>query len=277
MSVIFQSTPVALSVAGSDCSCGAGAQADLKTFSAHGVYGLTALTCVVAEVPGKVTRIDQIAPDMLAEQMRVLLNAFPVSAMKTGMVPSREHTLAICSVLDALPPDRRPQIVVDPVMVATSGDRLVDDAAIAALQTELFPRAAVLTPNMGEAAVLLGADVRTVDDLEPAARALSKKFGTAVLVKGGHLNGKLARDCLVMTDGTMHCFDAEFVADRDTHGTGCTLSSAIAALLAKGQALEPAVADAKRYVHQAINHIMRWEPEGRERIDALNHFAQPKA
>lgn len=276
MPVIFQTIPVALSIAGSDCSSGAGAQADLKTFSAHGVYGLTALTCVVAEVPGKVTRIDPIDPEMLAEQVRLLMHSFPVAVMKIGMVPSREHVKAICSVLDASSAEHRPQIVVDPVMVATSGDRLVDEAAIDSLQEQLFPRASILTPNMGEASVLLREGVRTADDLEPAARALSEKFAVSVLVKGGHLTEGLARDCLVTKTGVAHWFDAEFVQHRNTHGTGCTLSSAIAAQLANGQPIELAVGNAKRYVHQAIEHIMRWESADGEKIDALNHFAQPE-
>ena len=275
MPVILNTTPVALSVAGSDCSCGAGAQADLKTFSAHGVYGLTALTCVVAEVPGRVTRIDAIEPGMLAEQLRLLLNAFPVTAMKTGMVPSREHVEAICAVLDRLPADRVPAIVVDPVMVATSGDRLIDDDAIDALQTELFPRALLLTPNMGEASVLLGHQVNTVADLEPAARSLADRFQAAVLVKGGHLTEGVARDFLVTQIGEACHFDAEFVEDRDTHGTGCTLSAAIVSNLAKGVSLEQSVRNAKRYVHRAIEHIMRWDAAGDGKIDALNHFAQP--
>jgi hydroxymethylpyrimidine/phosphomethylpyrimidine kinase len=275
MPVILNTTPVALSVAGSDCSCGAGAQADLKTFSAHGVYGLTALTCVVAEVPGRVTRIDAIEPGMLAEQLRLLLNAFPVTAMKTGMVPSREHVEAICAVLDRLPADRVPAIVVDPVMVATSGDRLIDDDAIDALQTELFPRALLLTPNMGEASVLLGQKVRTVAELEPAARALADRFQAAVLVKGGHLTEGTARDVLVTRTGEACHFDAGFVQDRETHGTGCTLSAAIASNLAKGVPLEQSVRNAKRYVHRAIEHIMRWDAEGAGKMDALNHFAQP--
>ncbi|MCB1095818.1 MAG: bifunctional hydroxymethylpyrimidine kinase/phosphomethylpyrimidine kinase [Verrucomicrobiae bacterium] len=277
MPVIYNSTPVALSVAGSDCSCGAGAQADLKTFSAHGVYGLTALTCVVAEVPGRVTRIDAIAPGMLAEQLKLLLTAFPVVAMKSGMLPSREHVEAIGLVLDGLPPDRVPKIVVDPVMVATSGDKLIDDCAIAALQTELFPRAVLLTPNMGEASVLLGREVISAADLEPAARALADRYETAVLVKGGHLTEGAARDCLVTRTGTVCYFDSEFVQDRDTHGTGCTLSAAIAANLAKGIPLEDSIRSAKRYVHAAIEHILRWNGESAGKIDALNHFAQPGA
>ncbi|MDA0811948.1 MAG: bifunctional hydroxymethylpyrimidine kinase/phosphomethylpyrimidine kinase [Verrucomicrobia bacterium] len=275
MPVRLNTTPVALSVAGSDCSCGAGAQADLKTFSAHGVYGLTALTCVVAEVPGKVTRIDAIEPGMLAEQLKLLLNAFPVAAMKTGMVPSRAHVEAICSVLDRIPADRLPMIVVDPVMVATSGDRLIDNAAFDALQTELFTRALLLTPNMGEASALLGHKVNTVADLEPAARSLAERFQAAVLVKGGHLTEGVARDVLVTRTGEACHFDAGFVQDRDTHGTGCTLSAAIASNLAKGASLEQSIRNAKRYVHRAIEHIMRWDGVGAGKMDALNHFATP--
>ena len=276
MGVALNDMPVALTVAGSDCSSGAGAQADLKTFSAHGVYGLTALTCVVAEVPGKVSRIDEVAPEMLAEQLRVLMEAFPVRAMKTGMVPTSAHVDALGAVLDGLPEVRLPELVVDPVMVATSGDRLVDDQAIEALSTTLFPRARVLTPNMGEASVLLGRDVADASDLEAAALDLAEKFRVAVLVKGGHLPDGTALDVLATRSGETRSFEAPFIGDRNTHGTGCTLSSAIASNLALGKPLEQAIAPAKRYVHRAIDHILAWET-GEGRLDALNHFSLPGA
>lgn len=275
MAVLQNSVPVVLSVAGSDCSAGAGAQADLKTFSAHGVYGLTALTCVVAEVPGRVHRVEVLDPGMLADQLWMLFEAFPVSVMKTGMVPGAAHVRAICAVLDALPEARRPRIVVDPVMVASSGDQLVGEEAIAALGAELFPRACVLTPNMNEATALLGRPVTAVAHLEPAARDLVGRLGTAVLVKGGHLgDGGVAVDCLVSVCGEAHRFEAPLLQGRDTHGTGCTLSSAIAARLALGDTLDQAVAGAKHYVHGAIDHILRWDGAGGA-VDALNHFAQP--
>jgi hydroxymethylpyrimidine/phosphomethylpyrimidine kinase len=271
MPVILNEMPVALSVAGSDCSCGAGAQADLKTFSAHGVYGLTALTCVVAEVPGRVTRIEMIAADMMAAQLSLLLHSFPVRAMKTGMVPTADHVNALCAVLDSVPEEGRPALVVDPVMVATCGDRLVDEPAIEALRENLFRRAVLLTPNMGETSVLLGREITEEGQLGDAARALADTFGIAVLVKGGHLDGEMAVDHLIAADGQAHQFRSAFIPDRDTHGTGCTLSSAIVARLALGQPLVEAVRSAKNYVHQAIEHVLRWDGP----IDALNHFAQP--
>ena len=275
MPEIQDSIPAVLSIAGSDCSSGAGAQADLKTFSAHGVFGLTSLTCVVAEIPGKVSRIDLVDPESLAEQLRLLLASFPVTAIKTGMIPSAAHVEKICCALNSLNSEHRPWLVVDPVMVATSGDQLVGEAVVDSLKGKLFPKADLLTPNMDEASVLLNREVLEISDLENASRELSQQFGCAVLVKGGHLSGSIARDCLCTSDGEVHHFDCPYLPNRRTHGTGCTLSAAITSNLALNGRLVESVEHSKQFVYRAIDHMLVWNHNSC-RIEALNHFAQPE-
>ena len=260
--------PVVLAIAGSDNSAGAGAQADLKTMCALGVYGVTAITCVVAEVPGKVTAIQPVAPHIVAEQIRLTLEAFPVAAIKTGMLYSRE---IIAAVADALPPAI--PLVIDPVMVATSGDPLLKGDAIALCRERLFPRAKVITPNLDEAAVLLGRRIASVAEMRSAVADLAALCGTAILLKGGHLREAIATD-LLFADGDIHEFTAPFVHGVSTHGTGCTYSAAIAAGLAKGLPLRAAVAEAKTFVTRAITHYLRWDKNGRT-THALHHFAPP--
>lgn len=264
----ISSAPVALTIAGSDCSAGAGLQADLKTFTAHGVYGLTAVTCVVAEVPGKVTRIQPVETANLEDQIRLLLAAFPVAAVKTGMLYSAEIITLVADIFRSL--KKRPLLVVDPVMVATSGDALVKDDAVEAYERLLFPLAALITPNMDEAAVLLGKPISRPEQLKPAADVLRMKYGCPVLLKGGHLRGETAVDVLRDTAGfTEH--RAPFVPGVSTHGTGCTFSAAIAAGLACGLDLRAAVKRGKRYVTRSIARSFRWG-RGRTKVDALNHF-----
>jgi hydroxymethylpyrimidine/phosphomethylpyrimidine kinase len=269
------SPPVALTIAGSDCSSGAGLQADLKTFSAFGVYGLTAVTCVVAEVPGKVSRIQPVSRPVLEEQLRLLLSGFPVTAAKTGMLYSRPLIEATAAALGAVPAERRPALVVDPVMVATSGDPLMQRAAVKACERVLFPLATLLTPNLDEAAVLLGQPVRRAEELEGAALALRALCGCAVLLKGGHLRGRTAVDVLADDEGLLR-LEAPFVAGVATHGTGCTYSSAITAGLAAGRSLRDAVRTAKDFVSAAIARPFRWG-RGAGGIDALNHLQPPPA
>ena len=260
--------PVALSIAGSDNSAGAGAQADLKTFTALGVYGLTAITCVVAEVPGRVSAIAPVPPEIVAEQVRLSLEAYPVAAVKTGMLLARAVIEAVCDALESA----RPVLVVDPVMIATSGARLLEEEGIDALRTRLFPLATLVTPNLDEAAVLWGRPISNLAEMREAARALCGRFGCAFLLKGGHLKGA-AVDLLVTSEGT----EAEFAAPRvpgvSTHGTGCTLSAAITAGLASGKPLAEAVGCAKGFVTRAIAQHHRWSgPRGGE-THALNHSA----
>ena len=264
----MNSAPVALTIAGSDCSAGAGLQADLKTFSAHKVYGLTAVTCIVAEVPGKVTRIQPVDLENLADQLRLLFTSFTVAAVKTGMLYSREVIELVAHTLHSLP--QPPPLIVDPVMVATSGDALVQDDAILAYQRLLFPLAALITPNLDEASVLLGAKIARAEHLRPAADALRCRYGCAVLLKGGHLRGKVALDVLRDDDGFTD-YKAPFIPGVSTHGTGCTFSAAIAAGLANGKTLRQAVAAGKKYVTRAIGQSFRWG-RGQSRVEALNHF-----
>lgn len=258
--------PVVMSIAGSDNSAGAGAQADLKTISALGGYAVTAITCVVAEVPGKVSAIQPIEPRIVAEQIRLLFEAFPVAAVKTGMLYSRE---IIDAVADTLQPGI--PLVVDPVMVATSGDPLLRDDAIALYRERLFPIASVITPNLDEAAVLLGRPLTSLAEMRIAGRQLAELFGTAILLKGGHLREAIATD-LLFADEKIHEYTAPFVPEVSTHGTGCSYSAAIAASLAKGEPLVEAVATAKRFITRAITQYLRWEKSGHT-TDALHHFA----
>jgi len=267
-------TPVALTIAGSDNSAGAGAQADLKTFSAVGVYGLTAITCIVAEVPGKVSAIQAVEPRIVAEQIRLSFEAFPISAMKTGMLYSSEIIEAVCDTLAEVYAGnaQRPFLVVDPVMVATSGDLLLKPEAITLFRERLFPLANLITPNLDEVQTLLGRPVTTVQEMEAAGDELVRTFGCAFLLKGGHLRGERAIDILFTRDGTRHSFSAPFVPGVSTHGTGCTTAAAITGYLARGLPLPEAVERAKLLVTKAVRKYHRWQrPNGV--TDALNHSA----
>ena len=253
--------PVALTIAGSDCSAGAGIQADLKTFTALGVYGLTALTCVVAEAPGCVEAIAPVPPEIVAGQIRLLLETYPVAAAKTGMLHSQAVIEAVCGVLGG----RRLPLVVDPVMVATSGAPLLEPGAAAVCMERLFPLATLVTPNLAEAAALWGRPVKTPEEMREAGRALCGRFGCAFLLKGGHLRGEAA-DLLVTPEGGEQVFTAPRVPGVSTHGTGCTLSAAITAGLAAGRPLADAVAGAKAFITRAIAGSHRWGS-----VEALNH------
>jgi hydroxymethylpyrimidine/phosphomethylpyrimidine kinase len=242
--------PVLLTIAGSDSGGGAGIQADLKTFAALGGYGTTAITAITAQNPDGVTAIQGIDPAVVAEQILQVGRYFPIAAAKTGMLFSAPIVVAVADALAELP--RRPPLVVDPVMVATSGARLLQEDAVALLCDRILPLATVITPNMDEAALLLGRPLAKRHDLELAARALHARFGRAALVKGGHLRGSAeAADCLF--DGsTATWYLRPFVRGVNAHGTGCTLSAAIAAGLGAGLPLAEAVNQAKAYLHAAL-------------------------
>jgi hydroxymethylpyrimidine/phosphomethylpyrimidine kinase len=241
-------------------------QADLKTITALGGYGLTALTSVVAETPAKVSRIQLLEAEMVREQIRVLAEAFPIAAAKTGMLGGREQIEAVVETWAPLAAREVP-LVVDPVMVATSGGRLLDDGAVDVLTTRLFPLARLITPNLDEAAALLGERISSRKEMEAAAARLRDRFGTAVLLKGGHLGGDEAPDALA-DGGGVRWFENRRIEGVHTHGTGCTLSAAIATGLAKGLALSEAVREAKAFVAGAIARHYRWAG-----VDALNHQA----
>ncbi|MEY2564628.1 MAG: hydroxymethylpyrimidine/phosphomethylpyrimidine kinase [Verrucomicrobiota bacterium] len=266
--------PVALSIAGSDSSAGAGIQADLKTFSALGVYGLTAITCVVAETPGRVSRIEGVTAAMVGEQISVLLENFPVAAIKTGLLFSGEIVAEVARTLRAHGAKGNSAIplVIDPVMVATSGDLLLRDDAVESYERDLFPLAALLTPNLSEATQLLGEPVQDVATMREAGARLANKYGIPILLKGGHLAGQNAID-LLFVEGAVVEFTAPFSRGIATHGTGCTYSAAIAASLASGLSLEEAVRRAKKFVTAAIAQHRRWPSPGGAPLQALNHSA----
>ena len=268
--------PVVLTIAGSDNSAGAGAQADLKTISALGCYGVTAITCVVAEVPGKVSAVHPIPPAIVAEQIRLLFGAFPIAAIKTGMLWSPEIIATVADTLEQFKIQNskfKIPLIVDPVMVATSGDPLLRPDAIAQYHERLFPLATVVTPNLDEVRTLTGRPVTSIAEMRDAGRELAARHGTAFLIKGGHLREAVATDLLILPDGTEHRYDAPFVPGVNTHGTGCTYSAAIATALARGLARPAAVGEAKKYVSAAIAGFLRWEKDGRT-TDALHHFAR---
>lgn len=255
--------PVALTIAGSDNSAGAGAQADLKTFTAHGVYGLTAITCVVAEVPGRVSAIQPVDLGVVRQQIELSLGAYPVAAAKTGMLHSRAVIELVAELFRGSPIP----LVVDPVMVASSGDPLLEPTAVAAYQERLFPLATLVTPNLDEARTLLGRSIADAEAMRAAGIELARRHGAAFLMKGGHLGGAEAIDWLCFADGRAREFRAPFTHGVSTHGTGCTYAAAVAAGLAAGGGLEAAVGQAKRYLTESVAGFFRWGT-----TDALNHF-----
>lgn len=242
-----QRVPVALTIAGSDSGGGAGIQADLKTFQALGVYGASAITAVTAQNTLAVTAVHDVPTDIVAAQIDAVAEDIGVDALKTGMLSTAAIIGAVAERLRAW---RFERLVVDPVMVAKSGDRLLREDAVQALMAEILPLALVVTPNLPEAEVLVGHPLRTDDEIRDAAREIVRLGPRAVVMKGGHRPGN-ARD--VLFDGqAFTVFESERFSTTSTHGTGCTFSAAITAGLASGRSLIEAVGDAKRYVTEAI-------------------------
>jgi len=238
-----------LSIAGSDSGGGAGIQADLKTFSALGCFGMTAITALTAQNTLGVSGIHAVPAAFLRAQIDAVVQDLGVDAVKIGML----HTPEVVGVVaDAIERHALQRVVLDPVMVATSGDRLVLQETVALMVRNLFPRVALVTPNLDEAAWLIGRPIKGASALDAAADALLALGAPAVLLKGGHLPGDDVVDLLALADGTRQRFSAPRIHSRNLHGTGCTLSSAIAAGLARGFALPQAVAHAVDYVRQAI-------------------------
>ncbi|MGD2000585.1 MAG: bifunctional hydroxymethylpyrimidine kinase/phosphomethylpyrimidine kinase [Desulfobacterales bacterium] len=239
-----------LAIAGSDSGGGAGIQADLKTFSALGCYGMSVVTALTAQNTTGVTGIHAVPPAFVVQQMAAVFSDIGADAVKIGMLYSAE---LIQAVADGLRRHEAANIVLDPVMVAQSGDKLLQDAAITALKDHLLPLATVLTPNLPEAAVLLGREVNGLDDMQAAAKSLAAFGSRSVLLKGGHAQGDDSSDVLFIADED-RCIVLEDrrVRTANTHGTGCTLSSAIAAYLAKGETIAAAVRNAKKYIAEAI-------------------------
>ena len=241
----------ALTIAGSDSSGGAGIQADIKTMTAHGVYAMSAITALTAQNTTGVTGILESTPEFLAEQLDcVFTDIFP-DAVKTGMVSS---TALIEVIAAKLRQYGAKNIVVDPVMVATSGSRLISEDAVGALCEHLLPLATVLTPNIPEAELLSGMEIKDAGGMERAARAISERYGCAVLCKGGHQINDA--DDLLWRNGAGRWFRGKRIATSNTHGTGCTLSSAIASELAKGLDLDGAVERAKAYISGALSAML---------------------
>ncbi len=268
-----------LSVAGSDSGGGAGIQADIKTIAALGGYAATAITALTAQDTHGVRAVHAVPPDFVRAQMRAVLDDIGADAIKTGMLGEAATVLAVCEELAAraggIP------LVVDPVMLAKGGAALLAGPALAVLRTRLIPLATVLTPNLPEAEALLGGTIADVAAMAAAAAALRGLGAGAVLLKGGHLDGDEVTDVLATADG-IALFRAPRIATRHTHGTGCTLASAIATGLAQGMALAEAVARARAYVRAAIaaapgfggghgplNHAITVDPE---RLAALGHL-----
>ena len=259
--------PVVLTIAGSDSSCGAGAQADLKTIGALGCHGLTAITCIVAETPGRVRSIQAVKPEIVRDQVEVLLTAYPVAAIKTGMLFSAPIIRAVAEVLGNL--KRCPPLVIDPVMVASSGDSLLHAGAVAAYEKLLFPLATLLTPNLDELGILTGLKPDSLAAMRVAGKRLTAAIGAAILLKGGHLRGRTATDILLFPDWEEYEYSAPFIRGVETHGTGCTYSAAIVAGLARGLLLPEAVGEAKSFVTRAIRDSMKWGT-GARRVSALD-------
>jgi hydroxymethylpyrimidine/phosphomethylpyrimidine kinase len=247
-----RSIPIALTIAGSDSSGGAGIQADLKTFQALGIFGMSAVTAVTVQNTQQVYAIQEIEPGIVHDQIVCLFEDTPVDAVKIGMVASVELIEAIAAALGKV---NLPPVVLDPVMISKSGYPLLKEQARQALVEKLFPLADVVTPNIHEAQALLGGTIDSVEQMESAARRIARLGARKVVVKGGHLGGAQATD--VAYDGSAcRQFSSARIATTNTHGTGCTFSAAIAALLARKTPFFQAVQKAKAYVDGAIAHAL---------------------
>ncbi|NJM10036.1 MAG: bifunctional hydroxymethylpyrimidine kinase/phosphomethylpyrimidine kinase [Bdellovibrionaceae bacterium] len=240
--------PRALTIAGSDSGGGAGIQADLKTFSAMGVYGTSVITAVTAQNTMGVFGVEAISPRMISLQIEAVLSDIGADAIKIGMLHSEEAIEAVVSQLHIF---RVKNVILDPVMVAKGGDPLLKPEAIHALKRLAIPLAQMITPNIPEAQVLLKRKIQSQKDMEEAARQLLDLGAKSVLLKGGHLDGPESRDCLAIAE-SIHWFSAPRIQTRNDHGTGCTLSSAIAAQLALGRDLIEATSQGKKYLSAAL-------------------------
>jgi hydroxymethylpyrimidine/phosphomethylpyrimidine kinase len=255
---------VALTIAGSDSGAGAGIQADLKTFAAHGVYGVTAITAVTAQNTIGVSTFQALPADLVTAQIESVVSDIGAHATKTGMLPNAAIVEAVAAAVEDLD---IPLLVVDPVMIATSGDRLLDDDAMAAMKAELFSRALTVTPNIPEAEALTGIQIRTDHDRREAARAIVALGAGTVIIKGGHFMTADVSD-LFFDGHAFHEFRGERVHGVSTHGTGCTFAAAIVAHLAQGRPLVEAIPLAQKYVAGAIRNA----PHLGKGQGPINHF-----
>jgi hydroxymethylpyrimidine/phosphomethylpyrimidine kinase len=240
-----------LTIAGSDCSGGAGIQADIKAISATGCYAASVITALTAQNTQGVQQIYELSPEFVAQQLDSVFSDLTINAVKIGMLHQEKIIDKIAQSLQQWRPD---QVVLDPVMIAKSGCSLISATAIQALQYQLFPQVDLITPNLPEASALIGQVIKTRDDMQAAAIKLGEQFKFNVLVKGGHATEKLCADVLYIFDkNECHWFEMDRINTNNTHGTGCTLSSAIASYLAQGKPLVTAVEQAKKYLHAAIS------------------------
>ena len=259
-----------LTIAGSDSGGGAGIQADLKTFSALGCFGTSAVTAITVQNTCGVFGIHSIPPAIVREQIKVVMDDIAPNAIKIGMVHSAELASVIASTITAYPVP----VIFDPVMVATSGDVLMENNTIETLKKELFPVSSLITPNLAEAEILADMKIKNLDDLKVAASRIIKTGCQAVLVKGSHLRQEKVYDVYLDRDGREEIFESDFIHTNNTHGTGCTLSSAIAAFMARGLELTEAITEAGVYVHRAIDEgkdVRTGKGNG-----PLNHFFNPQ-
>jgi hydroxymethylpyrimidine/phosphomethylpyrimidine kinase len=245
--------PAAMTIAGSDSGGGAGIQADLRTFAFHRVHGTSALTCVTAQNTLGVSRVDALSPEAVAAQMETVLTDIAVQAAKTGMLLNQAIMTVVAQQIEQF---NLTNLVIDPVMVSRAGAQLIDDAAIATLQQTLIPLATILTPNRYETQILSGMEIQSLDDMKAAAEKIYQTGPKAVLVKGGGLSGDLRGTDLWFDGQRMEILVTEQVDTSNTHGTGCTLSAAIAANLALGHAPLTATRLAKTYVTLALKHSL---------------------
>jgi hydroxymethylpyrimidine/phosphomethylpyrimidine kinase len=260
--------PVALTIAGSDSGGGAGIQADLKTFAALGVHGTSVLTCITAQNPRRVLATEACSAQIVKRQLEALFGELPPRALKTGMLYSAP---IVRVVADTLKRQRACPFIVDPVMISTSGARLLKPDAMKLLMNQLLPLATLVTPNLAEAEALLGARVRSVEEMRMAAKAIQERFGCAALVKGGHLQGTKQAVDILNIGREEFLLSAPFIGKVKTHGTGCTYSAAITAYLARGLSLMQSVQKAKEYITGAI--------AGSQKLGnytVLNHFWMAK-
>jgi hydroxymethylpyrimidine/phosphomethylpyrimidine kinase len=250
--------PVALTIAGSDSGGGAGIQADLKTFAALGVHGASAIACLTAQNPKRVLGIEPVSPKMLRQQIEAVFEELPPVAVKTGMLFSAENISVVAGFFqNSKLKNKNSKLIVDPVMVSTSGARLLEPAAIKILKEKLLPLAALVTPNLDETEILTGHRPASVEEMRGAAGEIHSRFGCAALVKGGHLRGVSEAVDIFFDGRTELLLTAPFVKDIRTHGTGCTYSAAICAALALGYDLPQAVEMGKTFVTSAISGSYR--------------------
>jgi hydroxymethylpyrimidine/phosphomethylpyrimidine kinase len=262
--------PRLLTIAGSDSGGGAGIQADLKTFNALGCYGMSAITALTAQNTTGVRAIHAIPPQMLRDQIDAVIDDIGVDAVKIGMLHAPE---IVQVVADAIDRHQLRQVILDPVMIATSGAVLIENEAVKALVQQLFPRVQLITPNLDEAGFLVGYTLKNEADMESAADQLLGVGARAVLIKGGHLSGDTVADLFVNSQGQKWWLRAPRIHSPNTHGTGCTLSSAIAAHLALGDPIEQAIQKSHAYIRQALQagaHVRTGSGSG-----PLNHFSAP--